>query len=215
MNENISTRFGDDISERYNLISLFSSEINPFEVLRALMWYETWNIVIEFFIYLRNFERGFEFISRCRQLMSLYKEDITAREYKSWDFKLTGLHLVLLDRLNRWEDYLKTYECEYERLMKIPFYSSDPQNHGALMVIKKGLPQPVEVRDTDFEIYCASVDRYWVIMRKLGRKKAGKSIEHLKCHPQSKLSEEELKHRFNYLIRLLNSQMGLNYPTEL
>ncbi len=82
---------------------------NPPAALRELLSYPKINFVSQYFTRTRTFEAGLDFVNFCYDIMWQYSHEISINEAAFWDRYLTGLRLVLYDRLNLWPEYIDAY----------------------------------------------------------------------------------------------------------
>ena len=170
------------------------------DAMRFLFSYPYSNLLPQMISRTREFEDGFVFSKRCRELLEIYHFDLPFEEYHKIECDVTFLELSLLDDLNRWQEYLDYFEIIYAE-KRSPAYISHYQS----------CLWPDQTDEERFGRYflgyapdgCALVhnlylhdDRRSVIERKVKRLREGKSVEHLKRHQKAVLTSEEQKKRF-------------------
>jgi hypothetical protein len=78
-------------------------------MLRELLSYPKINFVSQYFVRVRDYEAGLDFVDFCYDVMCQHSHEIAKDEAVFWDRYLTGLRLALYDYLNLWPEYIDAY----------------------------------------------------------------------------------------------------------
>lgn len=165
------------------------------ETYRWVMARENWPFYCEVIRYLREYERGFQGIEYLLQLTDRFKDDLSKEEVKVNKWRLWQFYLELLDKTDRWEDYLATVEMirqnpEGQELLSAPniirhrsggwHYDTfgDGVKAVAISRIKKREP---------------------LIQKKLALKKAGKSVKRYLHKDPDEITGQEYLRRIEVL----------------
>ena len=186
--------------QRVPVVSL--TERLPLNSYRAIMSFPTFGYVCQAVNRTRNYDAGLDASMLLLRLSEDYKKELTAHEYEQNLLFLYKFFLEMLDRLDRWEEYLDCWKQIRNNTTIVGTYHLDQESrrfHGD--AIK---PFIVEDRGTVTKVHFlyGTHHRKEIIERKLERKWAGKSVKHLMHHPQSELTDEEIDERLKWVCRM-------------
>ncbi len=140
--------------------------------------------------YLREFEAGLSGIEILLRLTEEFKGELAIDEYKTNKWELWGFYLAILDRLDRWEDWVATVEsirqnAEGRESLTEPHilhFASGGWNYASRMEATKSFFQHQIER------------REGLIKKKIELKTAGKSTKRY-MHKNEPLTDEEYQRR--------------------
>lgn len=205
-------------SHSFNLPSLLLPETreklttDPLYALRTLYTPEYNSLIGQFFMRTREFELGLAFVARTRELLIIYRSELSFSEYDEIEMMTYFDELAFLDRLNRWHEYLCLFEEMFANKRTPAFLSryshvgigdpwaSDEERFGRYLLQNSADELVVH------SLYLCE-DRRKIIERKLIRKETGKSVEHLKRHQREQLPEGEWERRFVELIEWFSKRV--------
>jgi hypothetical protein len=170
---------------------------------RKIMSYPVWNYIRQAIVSTRAYEEGLNAGLLLLDLTEEYRQQLDAKEYEKNLIMLYYHILDMLDRADRWEEYLNVWEQIRENTNFAMTYTLDSRfRHGeriAPFILRTG-PDFLYVHF----LYIGS-HRKEVITRKLNKKKSGDKTKHLLHARQEDLSEAEIKRRLDWIIRIANS----------
>ncbi len=186
-----------------NLTGYIAQQNDPLPGLRLLLSYPLSNWTAEYFLRSREYDRGLEFVDFARAVLARNAGRIPALESEVYDRKLITMNLVLLDYLNRWNSYIEYFD---QALTSKPYF----------IQYKKELQPAVnekyiiaaDIRFVRVHFLYPLDQRYSITCRKIVRRDAGKSVEHLKRHSRSMLPWEEVDRRYAQIIGKLDWLLG-------
>lgn len=151
-------------------------KIPSIEKYKKIMGYPFWNYSINSIFYLKEFEVGLQGAHFLFDLTEHYKDQLTEKEYKRNRYLLWYFYLNLLDKLDRWEEFIETFD-------KL-----------------KNMPEIVHPHQNDH----ITTDLHWkkrlgIIQRKIDRQKEGKSVKHLRHKQLDEITDEEYQRRIEVL----------------
>lgn len=170
---------------------------DPMSMLKLLLD-KFWNYTQEIFVQTRNYESALDFIRYASHMITTYKNSLSEKEFQDFDRNLISFHLCMLDCTNKWEEYIQLFEkMLYERRYVLTYSKTrdDPEFN------KFVLYQDRNCKYVHF-LYLSNY-RYELIKRKYQKLLAGKNVEHLKKHPQSKLSNTEIQERYERVLHFI------------
>ncbi|MCM3144374.1 hypothetical protein [Brevibacillus sp. MER 51] len=164
---------------------------------KALLSYPYWNRARQLITYTRHYEQGLLFVEHMMTLLNTYERKLTEGEYEAIDTNLVFFYLELLDKSDRWMRYVEYYNhVRSEKQYVLTYSSTVPASiFGDFLVESDDATHYIHF------LYSIN-DRYETVKRKIERLKTGKRTNHLKHHPQSELSDEEIARRFDYILSL-------------
>lgn len=159
--------------------------------------YRYTNTFFEVICKTRNYEYGLMLCDKFDHILELYKDCLTNKNYQSIDKGIIGLRLLCLDKSDRWFRYLDTFEKVFIEKSYELTYSRDCE------IERFGRFYKRSDRHSHF-IHFLYMDehRREIIKRKADRLVEGKSTDHLKHHPQSELTDEEIEQRYYEILNL-------------
>lgn len=176
--------------------------VNPddsLEHLRKLLSPYLYNWTFKYFIRTRNYELGLHFIGICYMIISLNATAISKEEYARFDRDLILGKLRMLDRLNRWQEYIATFNYVRENKEYAFIYSA--KSLGIDIKAPNALPDKdsyiLKIANEYVAVHFLYTisDEYEKVKRKYERLCSGKSVDHLKRHSQESLTDYELNRR--------------------
>lgn len=79
-----------------------------------------------YFIRTRNFELGICFVGICRMLISTCPTAFSQAEYVDYDITLSFIYLEMLDRSNKWYEYVQAFDDYRENKPYSLHYAKSP-----------------------------------------------------------------------------------------
>lgn len=181
------------VKTQSQLVPLVLSGKLDLEKYQRLMSYPGWNYFTQSITATRAYENGLDACLILLEYTEDVRDDLTAADY-DWNLQMLYFFLLLmLDRLDRWDDYLSLWE----NLRNNTQFSSTYAKNG-LKVHGKRI-QPFIMGDDGESVrvhflYGIS-DRKDVIQRKQARQMLGKSAR--KHRQQDELSSEQIRQRLD------------------
>ena len=173
-----------------------------YDQFRELLSYPTWNYFLQVVRIARAYDEALGAGIHLLNLNEEYKNRLTQKEYDDHTRTLSHLCLDMLDKLDRWDDFLTAfdqvwtnkrfvYRCHKKRLS---------EEFGDLLA--KGV-----VSETKHYVY---VHEFWdlvlrkeVIERKVQKRKQGRKLGNMYHHTQEDLTPEEVAYRQRWLKDLI------------
>jgi hypothetical protein len=158
----------------------------------------------------RSYEAGLNLALDLLNFADDHKSLIGVKDYEvqaRWFYELI---LDMYDRMDRWEEYMALWQ-QIRMNTSFSYLSpaGEPKKTGFRRMDKwhreQWLCEQANVLQKDGEnvrvhwLAC-TWDRKAIIERKLARKRAGKSADHLKHHPPEELSEKDIRERLDFVI---------------
>lgn len=180
-------------SDLTNSPALYKSE-NRYDLVLSVLDTSLGLLFLEVFKNTRYYDLGLEFYYICQEEIQKHKDQIEPWKYDSYQEELISLKLEMLDCLNEWEEYISfTHE-----ILDTVFIEN------RLNFFLKNVDERYIIKDKNgrrkIHFLCKYENRYDIIRRKIFRRNAGKSVEHLKKHQQSELTYEEIERRYKTVI---------------
>lgn len=165
------------------------------EKYRKIMARDYWTYSCRTIKYLREYEAGLQGVEYLLRLTELFKNELDQIEAKVNKWRLRSFYLELLDKMDRWEDYLKAVEIlkknpEGQEMLsppdKIRFSSGGWDYKNELEAEKSGFLSQIEKRNS-------------LIQKKIALQKAGKSVKRYLHKRLDQLTDEEYQRRTKVL----------------
>ncbi len=161
---------------------------------RALRSDPTWGLVTQLLVTTRSYDTGLELALALLVVADRYEALRPAHEAARSPVPLYSLLLDMLDRLDEWETYLAVWHQLRRHTTDTRTYGDGP--HSAATGARAA---PYVMRRTPGRIHLHHLwlgsHRKDLIERKVARRRAGRRVGHLRHHPQSELSDAELRRR--------------------
>lgn len=153
-------------------------------------------------------EAGIQGIAYLLKLTEIYRNELSEEEIKNNKHKLWSFHLELLDKSDRWEEYIETlekYKQEPEGKNFQPAHwvrltpggrkdLDSAASHYAWWRAAEALWE-----NDDPRAAALFVSRQSVIQRKIDRRKTGKSFKHLRHKEFKELTDEQYQYRIEVI----------------
>ncbi len=169
---------------------------------RKIMSYPVWNYIRQAVVSTRAYEEGLNVGLLLLYLTEEYHLQLNVKEYKKNSILLYCFILDMLDREDRWEEYLNAWEQIRENTNFAITYTMDARfHHGERMtpfILRMG-PDFLYIHFLYTLLY-----RKEVITRKLNKKNSGGKTSNLLHARQEELSEAEIKRRLDWIIKIAN-----------
>lgn len=169
--------------------------------LRKLLSPYIYNWTFNYFERTRNYELGLSFIGLCYLIISMNRTAISEEEYAVFDRDLIYGKLSMLDGLNRWQEYIATFDFARKTKNYTFCYKSSAFGIGGNALDDGSFSEENSyILYTDGEytyvhfLYSIS-HRYEIIQRKFQRLVNGESTKHLEKHSSDLLTDYELERR--------------------
>ena len=177
----------------------------PCEAVDGLLRTETWGIAVELIVRTRSYKLGLHVgIALFQAVVERDHARLATGERERRLRRLYGLVLMMLDYLDRWEDFAELFD----RLLRETRIATggDYAEHSLARHLANGAG-PFLLGDAPggFRLHFlyGLHHRRKVIERKIARKRAGRKTEHLRHATQEKLSDTELRRRVRWLMEVL------------
>jgi len=176
---------------------------------RKIMSYPIWNYVSQGIFTSRSYRDGLGGSRLLLRLTEYYKPKLKRKEYELNLRKLYSFVLNMLDRLDRWEEYLDLWEKLFREVPLADTYNKDVRNyHGEEM-------QQFVLEEDEHILY---VHFLWgtknlrdVIRRKLLKKRSGKKIDYLLHAQQDQLTDSEIQRRVERLYQWIKAAQNMSW----
>ena len=161
---------------------------------RALRSTPTWGLVTQLLVTTRSYDTGLELALALLVVADRYEALRPAHEPARSPVPLYDLLLDMLDRLDEWETYLAVWQQLRRHTTDTLTYGDGPQSAAT-----GARAAPYVMRRTPGQIHLHGLwllsHRKDLIARKLAQRRAGRRVGNLRHHPQSELSDAELRRR--------------------
>ena len=161
---------------------------------RALRSHPTWGLVTQLLVTTRSYDTGLELALALLVVADRYEARRPAHEAARSPVPLYDLLLDMLDRLDEWETYLAVWHQLRRHTTETLTYGDGPHSAAsgprAAPYVMRRTPGRIQVH----HLWLLS-HRKDLIVRKLARRRAGRRVGNLRHHPQSELSDAELRRR--------------------
>ncbi|MCC5848187.1 MAG: hypothetical protein JJU29_08840 [Verrucomicrobia bacterium] len=170
---------------------------------RELVSYPTWNYLTQVIRTARAYDEGLSAGIHLLNMNEEYKENLTQEEYDNHLRLLYHLCLDMLDKLDRWQDFLDTFSQVWldKRFVYRCHKKQLDGEFGELMA--KGV-----VSETPHYVYLHEfwphVFRKEVIERKIKRQAKGCKMGNMYHHTKDDLTPEEISYRRKWLYDLIH-----------
>ena len=168
---------------------------------RALLGDPTWYLVTQFLVTGRWYEEGLDLALQLLGCTERYHHVLSAREEARARMQLYALVLDMLDRLDAWDTYLKLWHQLRQHTTYTLTYG------GGAATLPRAQPYVMrrEGNRTALHFLWISDHRKQLIERKLAKQRAGRPLGNMRHHPQSDLSDAELRRRLAWVAQLARS----------
>jgi hypothetical protein len=163
--------------------------------------------------YTRSYERGLEIVLLLHNLFLHYKSKFTEREERDYATSIYFTILKYLDKLDRWEDYLSTWDIVRENTNYPMKYSLDSRKRHGQRINDYILRE--DAKNIYVHFLWSISHRKEIIAGKMKKKQLGQRINNIFHAKQSDLSVEEIKERFNWLLKYFKTgEYDFNSPAS-
>ncbi len=195
--------------------SLQSMEI-PFSEYDRLLSYPTWNYVSAIIRKTRSFNQALAAGVRLLELTEKYKPRMDGKKYDQRVFSMTHLILDMLDKLDRWDDFIEAYtQVTQLKRFRTRYHKKVLQEQLGEFI------RPYILGETNHYLILSQFwilgSRYDVIHRKIERRSRGAKLGNVVHAQQSDFSPQEIEERKKWLADLLSQsrpQHGGNTPEK-
>ncbi|KOY81543.1 hypothetical protein I6G82_08570 [Lysinibacillus macroides] len=144
----------------------------------------------------RNHEICLLICDNFEKILMSNRSAFTLNEFESIDKKIIKLRLHCLDKTDRWNKYIEYFEYVFNNKNYYSTYSneSDVSRFGKFYIHTRKSEHHIHF------LYEGSY-RYEVIERKIARSLKTDKLGNLRHHPQSELTDEEINHRYNEVLK--------------
>jgi hypothetical protein len=167
--------------------------------LRYFCSYPLWNIATAFLKHTRSYSDGLEIAQLLLRAAYDYRHEIPREENERYFSLLFSFYLAMLDRLDRWDEFLRCYDA----LMRVTsFYLTYAADAEALHGPK--LRQYILDTERGFlkvHFLWGQHHRREIIERKMTRQRDGRSVGHLRHAQKNELTPHEISRRIAWLIK--------------
>ncbi|MBE2973038.1 hypothetical protein [Priestia megaterium] len=156
-----------------------------------------WNSFRQILSRTRNEECTLVLADKFDSILESLRPQISDEDFEKFDLQIINLRMVALDQTDRWFRYLEYFEQVFEEKSYTMIYSKgsdDTKRFGRYLL------KATESTNVVHFLYL-SESRRQVIQRKANRAIRGKSTKHLIHHTQGQLTDEEIEHRYNQIIK--------------
>jgi len=169
--------------------------------LRYLLTYPVWGIAQQFAVRTRSYEEWFRFVRVLLRAAFIYQHQFTEREQRSFFPSLFHSLLHMLDKLDRWEEYLSYWHALREHTSFYSTYALDAILRHDGRIDPFVLSHHGSICHVHF-LHSGS-HRKLLIERKLDKKQSGCPLGNMLHAPKSELSPNEIRSRIVWLIEFL------------
>lgn len=173
-----------------------------YEQFRELLSYPTWNYLRQVIWIARAYDKGLTAGIHLLNLNEEYKERLTQKEYDNHTRLLYGLCLDMLDKLDRWDDFLVAFDQVWKDRRFIFRCHKKTLNEEFGDLLAKGVVSETEHYVYIHEFYLHLI-RKEVIERKIQRRERGYKLGSMYHHTRENLAPEEVAYRQKWLTDLI------------
>jgi hypothetical protein len=160
--------------------------------------YPVWNMATQFIKHTRSYKEGLEVAELLLRAAHTYRDELHNKEVSRSIPLILYFTLTMLDKLDRWEDYLSLFDLLRSSTDFYSVYAEDSVTlHPACFLNYKVGEEGLGLR---IHFLYNQNHRREIIQRKLKRKKEGKSIGHLLHARQDELASADIRYRIEWLI---------------
>ncbi|MCX6600767.1 MAG: hypothetical protein NT025_04300 [bacterium] len=167
---------------------------------RKIVNYPAWNFYSQAFIRTRSYEQGLEGAMRLIELTREFRDQLSNREYNSNMASLWFFVLNMLDRLDRWEEYL----AMWDRLRADTAFTWSGSTATLRRICGSELdPWVICENDKQVQVHFlwGTLRRKGIIEKKLLKSREGGKIRNMVHRKREELSEEEIQERFDRVVQ--------------
>jgi len=171
-------------------------DLGDWNVYRRMMG-PGWDILTAIAFRTRAYADGLEAALRLLAATERFRHRLTRAEYRRHQTRLYLFALTMLDRADRWEDYLMVWESILDRSdLTIRYSEESPDVHGPQMLpyIRRHQGQTVAVH-----FLYSQLHRKELIERKLAKASTGRRTGNLLHARAERLTGEEIKQRLTWI----------------
>ncbi len=179
---------------------------------RTVMADATWAAITQAVIRTRSYEAGLEAGLLLLQVAEIHHRQLSRRAVETHVPRLYAFVLDLLDRLDRWDDYLAAWaSIRAHTAWTLTYAARARRRHGARLA-----PFILQEDATTLWVHFLwlTAHRKAVIERKLDRRGRGRKLGNLKHHAQEELSTTELHRRVAWSVQIAHATSGTDDPPE-
>lgn len=160
---------------------------------RKMMSYPLWNFVSQAVVETRSYELGLNAGLQLIRFTEERRAELTDHEYRSNLIQLYSFTLAMLDKLDKWEDYIDTWESlRANTNLALTYIRNAKQTHGARI-------EPFIVGEDDYTLYVhflwGSQHRKEMIERKLELRRRRATLGNRRHRPKEELTPQEIRRR--------------------
>jgi hypothetical protein len=160
-----------------------------------------WSLITETLRYTRSYEDGLRVADKLLALSERYRARMTQERYLTYVKTLLCFSLSLLDRLDRWDEYLKLWTELRQRtdLVDVRNNVSNLRNlYGSKLdewVIRE------DSAGLHLQFLWGTDRRKKLIEKKLHKQKTGGKLGNMRHARRSELTAEEIRQRYEFMLR--------------
>jgi hypothetical protein len=173
----------------------------PLDRLRYLLTYPVWGIAQQFVVRTRSYKEWLRFVRVLLRAAFIYQDQFTEHEQRSFFPSLFYSLLYMLDKLDRWEEYLACWHVLREHTSFYSIYAADAISRHGGRIDPFVLSHHGSICHVHF-LYGDS-HRKRIIERKLAKQISGRCVDNMRHAPRSELSPDEIRSRIVWLIEFL------------
>lgn len=170
------------------------------DTLRSILRYPTWGFVVQAICRTRSYQAGLEGGLLLLRHLESDRDQLSKEEFERCWQTLASHHLNMLDKLDRWEEYLETWDNIRSNASMAVTYAKDARESHGGRIDPYVLHEDARTLYVHF-LYLGS-HRRAVIERKLARKRAGGKLGNLYHAPRSELTDDEIRNRIEWIRHL-------------
>jgi hypothetical protein len=173
-----------------------------FEQYDRLLRHPLWGLVAETLIYTRSYEDGLRVADKLLELSERYRTRMAQEQYLANVKTLLRFSLSMLDKLDRWDEYLKLWtelRGRTDLVDVIRNASTTLRRHYG-----SGLDQWIIREDSSalhLQFLWVTDSRKNLIEKKLHKQKTGGKLGNVRHAPRSELTAEETRQRYEFMLR--------------
>lgn len=165
--------------------------------------YYSWNQLWQIIEYTKSYSLGLEIIIILLKRFEEFRLKFNKREQNTQLISLYGKFLIMLDYLDMWEDYLKNWELIKQKSLELKI-GNEYSEASREFHFKNGA-QEFFLENTEIGFRLSFLygthSRKELIEKKILKAKFSKKIANLTHEQQDVLSKEEIKERYDWLIK--------------
>ena len=175
-------------------------------VLAGILSYPTWNFVQEAIVATRSYEEGLESGLALLSFLEARRDELQEEVYAGYAKRLLFFIINMMDKLDRWEEYLQSWNSIRENSSFFLTYASGARSsYGARFE-----PFVLGTIGDSLKVHflCVTLHRKEVLERKVKKARAGGKVGNLYHGKREDLAPDEIERRVEWITRIANESIA-------